>query len=54
MMARNIPSRSIIPGAVKISSTMSVEKERKGQAEAILLKYAAYMRQLPGKAGYRK
>ena len=33
---------------------MSMEEERKGPAEEILQKYAAYMRQLLENAGYVK
>ena len=54
MMLRSIPARSIVFGAAQISSTMSQEKERKGPAEEILLKYTEYMRRLLKEAGYLK
>lgn len=50
--ATSIPSSNIFFGAWKISQNMSLEKERKGPAEASLQKYAAYMRELLGAAGY--
>lgn len=37
-----------------MASFSSYEKERKGPAEDILLRYADYMRKLLGKAGYLK
>ncbi|MDY3014551.1 MAG: hypothetical protein SOR61_05075 [Evtepia sp.] len=42
----SIPSHSIFFGAWKISTTMSIEKERKGPAEKALQKYAIYFREL--------
>ena len=51
-MARSIPSHNMFFGAWKISTTMSMEKERKGPAEETLQKYAAYMRELLCAAGY--
>lgn len=45
-IARAIHSHNVFFGAWKISTTMSMEKERKGPAEEILQQYAAYMRQL--------
>ncbi|MCR4951063.1 MAG: hypothetical protein K6A40_07065 [Solobacterium sp.] len=54
MLLRSVPARSIVFGAAQISSTMSTEKERKGPAEEILLKYTEYMRGLLKDAGYLK
>ncbi len=50
----SVPSDNIFFGIWKISATMSIEKERKGPAEDILQKYAAYMKQLLNSAGYAK
>lgn len=51
-LARSIPSHNAFFGIWKVSATMSMEQERKGPAEEILQKYAAYMRELLGAAGY--
>ena len=51
---RSIHSHNVFFGAWKIKTTMSMEEERKGPAEEILQKYAAYMRQLLENAGYVK
>lgn len=51
---RSIHSHNAFFGAWKIDATMSMEDERKGPAEEILQKYAAYMRDLLGAAGYLK
>lgn len=51
---RSIHSHNVFFGEWKIKTTMSMEKERKGPAEEILQKYAAYMRQLLDRAGYTK
>lgn len=48
----SVPSQNIFFGIWKVSETMSIEKERKGPAEDILQKYAAYMKQLLDNAGY--
>ena len=53
-IARAIHSHNVFFGAWKISTTMSMEKERKGPAEEILQKYAEYMKQLLDSAGYSK
>lgn len=50
--AASIHSHNIFFGAWKISTTMSMEKERKGPAEEALQKYTAYMRELLSNAGY--
>ena len=42
----SIPTKSLLFGSYKISKTMSVEKERKGPAEEVLLKYTQYMKSL--------
>lgn len=51
-LARSIPSHNAFFGAWKISTTMSMEEERKGPAEEALRKYAAYMADLLREAGY--
>ncbi len=51
---RSIHSHNIFFGAWKINTTLSMEEERKGPAEEALQKYAAYMKQLLGRAGYSK
>ena len=51
---RSIHSHNAFFGAWKIKTTMSMEEERKGPAEEILQKYAAYMKQLLDSAGYSK
>ena len=51
---RSIHSHNVFFGDWKIKTTMSMEEERKGPAEEILQKYAAYMRQLFENAGYIK
>ena len=51
---RSIHSHNVFFGAWKIAKTMSMEEERKGPAEEILQKYAAYMKQLLDNAGYSK
>ena len=51
---RSIHSHNVFFGAWKIAKTMSMEEERKGPAEEILQKYAAYMKQLLDSAGYSK
>ena len=53
-MMRSMPTRSIISAIAKTGSHMSSEKERKGPAEEILLKYTEYMKELLGNAGYLK
>ena len=50
----SIPSQNIFFGAWKISKTLSIEKERKGPAEDVLLKYADYMRKLLSEADFIK
>ena len=49
---RSVHSHNVFFGAWKIHTTMSMEEERKGPAEEILQKYAAYMKQLLDRAGY--
>ena len=51
---RSIHSHNAFFGAWKVNTTMSMEEERKGPAEEILQKYAAYMKQLLDSAGYTK
>ena len=51
---RSIHSHNAFFGAWKVNTTMSMEEERKGPAEEILQKYAAYMKQLLDRAGYTK
>ena len=53
-LMRGIPTNNIVFGAIQITSTMSAEKERKGPAEEILLKYTEYMKKLLAEAGYLK
>lgn len=50
--AASIPSDNVLFGIWKIGTTVSMEKERKGPAEEVLHRYAAYMRELLGAAGY--
>lgn len=50
-LARSIHSHNVFFGAWKIGTTMSMEEERKGPAEEILQKYAAYMKELLSTAG---
>lgn len=50
----SIPSKNAIFGIWKISETMDIEKERKGPAEEVLLKYTEHMTQLLTEAGYVK
>lgn len=50
----SIPSKSLTFGIWKISETMDIEKERKGPAEEVLLKYTEHMTQLLTEAGYVK
>ena len=49
---RSIPSHNAFFGAWKISTTMSMEEERKGPAEDTLQKYAEYLKGLLKTAGY--
>ena len=49
---RSIPSHNAFFGAWKISTTMSMEEERKGPAEEALLKYTEYLKVLLKMAGY--
>ena len=51
---RASPGRDILTGALKITSGMSAEKERKGPAEDILLEYTEHMRELLHREGYTK
>lgn len=53
-LVSSIPSRNLFYNIWSVSVTMSLEKERKGPAEEVLQKYAAYMRELLDKAGYVK
>ena len=48
---RSVHSHNAFFGAWKVAATMSMEEERKGPAEEILLKYAAYMKKLLSTAG---
>ena len=49
---RSVPSHNAFFGAWKISTTMSMEEERKGPAEEILQKYAVYLKELLEAAGF--
>ena len=49
---RSIHSHNVFFGVWKISTTMSMEEERKGPAEEILQKYTAHMNDLLKAAGY--
>ena len=49
---RSIPSHNAFFGIWKISTTMSMEEERKGPAEDTLQKYAEYLKGLLKTAGY--
>lgn len=51
-LVRSIPSHNAFFGIWKVSTTMSMEDERKGPAEDALQKYAGYMQQLLTDAGY--
>ena len=51
-LIRSIPSNNAFFGAWKVSTTMSMEEERKGPAEDALQKYTAHMKELLGAAGY--
>ena len=51
-LVRSIPSNNAFFGAWKISTTMSMEEERKGPAEDTLQKYTAYMKELLSAADY--
>ena len=51
-LMRQIPSRSVLSGTVKMNSLGSAEKERKGPAEEALQIYTAYMKELLGQEGY--
>lgn len=51
---RSINTHNVFVGAAQIGTVVSMEKERKGPAEEILQKYAAYMKELLAKAGYSK
>ena len=51
-LVRSIPSNNAFFGAWKISTTMSMEEERKGPAEDTLQKYTAYMKKLLSAADY--
>lgn len=42
----SIPSHNIFYNIWSISESMSIEKERKGPAEEVLLKYTEYMKEL--------
>lgn len=44
----SIPSKNLFYNIWSVGETMSIEKERKGPAEDVLQKYAAYMRELLG------
>ena len=48
---RSIPSHNAFFGAWKISTTMSMEEERKGPAEEALQKYTEYLKGLLETAG---
>ena len=53
-LAQAMPTGNIFVGVAQMTSLHSSEKERKGPAEEILQRYAAYMRELLGEAGYLK
>lgn len=50
----SIPSRNLFYNIWSISENMSIEKERKGPAEEVLQKYAAYMHELLSAEGLIK
>lgn len=50
--ARSIPSDNVLFGIWKVDTVMTMEKERKGPAEAALHAYAEHMRDLLDNAGY--
>ena len=51
-LIRSVPSHNAFFGAWKISTTMSMEEERKGPAEEALHKYTEYLKGLLETAGY--
>lgn len=51
-LAISIHTHNAFFGAWQISSSMSMEKERKGPTEEVLQKYTAYMSELLRAAGY--
>ncbi len=51
-LSTSIRSKDILFGSWKIGTILSSEKERKGPAEEVLQKYAAYLRELLKNAGY--
>ncbi len=51
-LVSSIPSGNMFYNIWSISKSMSIEKERTGPAEDVLLKYAAYMRALLAENGY--
>lgn len=46
MLYRAIPTKNIFTGINQIANTVSVEKERKGPAQEVLLACAAHMKEL--------
>lgn len=50
----SLRTSSIVFGIHQISTTMSLEKERKGPAEEALQKYTAYMKQILASGGLLK
>lgn len=54
MFLRGIPTGNVLAGVAQTGSVMSTEKERKGPAEEVLLKYTEYMKSLLKEAGYLK
>ena len=53
-IAQAIPTGNIFIGVAQMKNLSSSEKERKGPAEDILLRYTEYMKKLLGEAGYLK
>ena len=53
-LAQTIPTGNIFVGTALMSSLYSSEQERKGPAEDVLQRYAAYMKKILGEAGYLK
>ena len=53
-LLQTIPTGKIFVGMAQMASLSSSEKERKGPAEDILQRYATYMKEILGEAGYLK
>ena len=53
-IGQTIPTGNLFVGIAQMKSLSSSEKERKGPAEEILLKYTEYMKKILDEAGYLK